>query len=267
MKIIKHISLVVLFIFFSGPLMGQSTETNYYSSDYMKVEPSNIQDYLACEKAWKKIHEYNKEQGNIQGWALDQVVSPSGSSCSYNFVTRQRFKSKKQLAEYQSNSYMPENWKSLLTSEEVELVNRTTELRTRVKTEVWSAEERILADDLSDADISVINYFKMPKGVTRSDHLKMERELWMPFHKSNVSNGNSKGWVLLNRELPLGNGYEYDVVTVDLYKDMNQFWEPMDEEAFMNLHPGKSVEDIMKKTASVGLREKAEIRKSIDSTD
>ena len=161
----------------------------------MKVESTNVQDYLACERAWKKIHTANKEAGAIEGWGLEQIISPSGSATEYNFVTRQVFKDRKQLAEYQSKKYFPENGKTLLTPEEIKLVNRTGELRIYVKNEVWSSEEREVAEDMSDADYAVINYFKMSDNVVRDDHLNVERKFWKPFHQQNIKEGKMKGWI------------------------------------------------------------------------
>lgn len=267
MSILKNSLLTVIVCLIASNVFGQDSATIYYSMDYMKVEPGNTSEYLACEKAWKKIHSLKKEEGAIESWALERVMSPSGSSTAYNFVTRQRFKDRDQLAAYQTGPYFPENWKTLLTEKEIELINRTSELRTYVKGEVWSAEERVLAKDLSDANISVVNYFKIPEGKYRSDHLKMERELWMPFHKQNVEQEKMKAWVLLNRELPMGSDYGYSIITVDVYKDMHQFWEPFDSDGLAKMHPGKSLEEIMNETSEVSIRGSSEIRKAIDSTE
>jgi len=265
MSTLKSI-LFTLLLFSTMALTGQS-ETVYYVSDFMSVAPGMHDDYRDCERAWKKIHQYKKDQGAIDGWALERITSPGGSDSPYNYVARQRFKSVEQLAAYQDNPYMPENWESLLTDEEIALVKRTSELRTWVKSEVWSTEERILADDADNSKIAVINYFSLPKGKTRADHLKMERDIWMPFHKKRIEAGNMKGWLLLKRELPIGRDYGAQIVTVDVYTDMAQFWEPFDIEAFEKLHPGKSMDDLWKMTMDAGVRSRAEIRRSLDSTN
>lgn len=255
---------VSLLLFWAMSLSAQNQTTYYYSIDYMKVKPGMTEDYLACEKAWKKIHTYKMNQGVIEGWALEEVVSPSGSNTEYNYVTRQRFKSLKQLAAFQSTHYFPDNWRSLLTHEEVKLVERTGDLRTYVKNEVWSSQDRVLASDMAGADIAVFNYFKMPTGISRSVHINMERSLWKPFHKEQVMKGNRKGWVLLNRELPIGSGYDYDVATVDVYTNMDQFWAPLDSDAMEKMHPNKTMDDIWNQTIAAGERSGADVRREID---
>lgn len=263
----KNYLLGILLCFFASTISSQNSATRYYVMDYMKVESNNVENYLACEKAWKKIHLHKVESGAIEGWGLERIVSPVGSSTEYNFVTRQIFKDRNQLAEYQSNKYFPDNWESLLTPKEIELVNQTGKLRTHVKSEIWSSEEREVSEDMSDSDYAVINYFKVPKGVSRTQHLNMERDLWQPFHQQKIKDGEMKAWILLNRELPMGSDYDYDIITVDVYKDLHQFWEPFDDEGFVKLHPGKSMEDLWAKTIEVGKRTSAEIRKSLDSTN
>lgn len=264
MKNIQLFLAISLCVLFSPYLHAQ--EGTYYSFDYMKVEPQNIQDYLKLEKAWKKIHLKKVEEGLIEGWGLARVMSPAGANEAYNFVTRIKFTNKAQLVKSQSMKYMPENWKTLLTPDEIKLVQRTSELRTWVKNEVWSVEERIIADNISESEYLVFNYFDMPKGVRRSTHFNVERNLWKPFHQANIDNGNLLGWLLFNRELPMGSDYDYDVATVDLYKNMEQFWEEFDEGLFTKIHPNKTMEEIWEETMAAGNRIKAELREIIDST-
>lgn len=256
--------LAALLCIMSGAIEAQTT-TQYYSIDYMKVAPENQEDYMACEMAWKKIHAEKMRLGLIEGWALERVISPSGTSQEYNYITRQRFKNTDQLAAYQSNPYFPTKWESLLTAEEIELIGRTGELRSLVKGEVWSSADLVLASDISKENFTVFNYFKMPEGMRRADHMEMELSLWKPYHQSQVDQGNRLGWVLLNRELPMGGSYDYDLATVDIFENLEQFWAPFDEDEFERLHPGKTWEDIWNATASKGKRGRAEIRRSLDS--
>lgn len=241
--------------------------TIYYSMDYMQVEPGNHKDYLACEKAWKKIHQHQKDAGIIEGWAIEMVLSPGGTDADYNYITRQRFKGEKQLSAYLAQPYMPDNWESLLTADEVALVKRTSELRTWVKNEVWSSVERVLADDIEDAKVVVFNYFGIPEGKRRSEHFKMERDIWMPIHTARVKDGQMKGWVMLNRELPMGSMYDYGVATVDIFKDMDQFWAPFPEDYFEKIHAGKDMDDLWEQTLAVSNRLSAELRLALDSTN
>lgn len=238
--------------------------TRYHVLSYIKVAPGKHAEYLKLEQAWKKIHAAKKKAGRLEGWALLDILAPSGASCEYNYVTRNTFTGNAQLADFFEGQYMPDNWQSLLTPEELGLVNRTDEIRTLVKNEVWSAVDGTMAPDLSDAKISVFNYFDFPEGKTGADHIKMEQDIWKPIHDARVKDGSMKGWVLLQLEFPFGASMPYHHATVDLYKDMNQLLAPWFDAYFAKVHAGKNVADLMKATGEAARLVKGELRMRID---
>lgn len=241
--------------------------TRYHVLSYIKVAPGKHAEYLKLEQAWKKIHAAKKKAGRMEGWALLDVLSPSGASCEYNYVTRNTFQGNDQLADFFEGAYMPDNWQSLLTKEEIDLVNRTDEIRTLVKNEVWSAVDGTMAPDLSDAKISVFNYFDFPEGKTSADHIKMEQDIWKPIHDARVKDGTMKGWVLLQMQFPFGASMPYQDATVDLYKDMKQLMAPWFDSYFAKVHPGKNVADLLKATGEAARLVKGELRLRIDVLD
>ena len=207
--------------------------------DFMQVEPGMHDDYLALEKAWKKLHTASKKAGKISGWTLERVVSPGGSSMAYNYITRQRLDGEKQLAGYLSGTNMPDNWTSLLTPDELALVMRTSEIRTWVKLEVWSSVDRVMAEKMENAKVNTFNYFSVPEGKTNEDHYQMERDIWMPVHSQRVNSGTMKGWVLLDLVMPMGNTQPYSCATVDIYTDMEQMLAPFLEDTFCQSPSGE----------------------------
>ena len=97
--------------------MTQTTDTIRYSHyAYMKVKPGMYDDYLKLEKAWKKIHAANKKAGKLHDWSLVEMLSPSGASNEYDFVCRNTYIGAAALAASYESTYLPDNWKSLLTS-------------------------------------------------------------------------------------------------------------------------------------------------------
>lgn len=74
--------------------------TTYHVLSYIKVAPGKHAEYLKLEQAWKKIHAAKKKAGRLEGWALLDVLAPSGASCEYNYVTRNTFKG---VSAYPSN--------------------------------------------------------------------------------------------------------------------------------------------------------------------
>jgi len=258
----KYLFLIVAFICFTNISQAQK---HYQSFDYMKVEAGNHQDYLAMEKVWKKIHTYNIKRGKISGWELLQVMSPTGSQTEYNYVTRISLKEGKQFEEFMTSFPMPENLDEMLTPEEMKLFKRTGELRTYVKNEVYSSLERILPEGYQDAKIHVFNYFDHPEGKRRADHVKVEKEHWMPMHKARIEADLMEGWVMGGMMFPFGADQPYHEITVDMYSDMTQYMKDYDfEEIFKEVHPDKSIEQLMKDTRSYSILRKGEIRMVLD---
>ena len=133
----------------------QDRPTSYHVVDYMKVKPGMHDEYIACEKAWKKIHEAKKAAGMLDDWALVSVLSPSGANVEYDFITRNQFDGEDKLAAYFEGPFMPENWQANLTKEELDLIDRTNEFRTLVKTEVWRTADAVFAEDMTNSNVHV----------------------------------------------------------------------------------------------------------------
>ncbi len=169
-------------------VVAQSDTTYYSVFDYIKVAPNMQGDYIKLEKAWKKIHIAKVKAGKLDDWSLTAVMSPSGANCEYNYVTRNSYRGSAHLAGYFESTFFPDNWQALLTPEELALVNRTNEIRTIVKEEVWSGVDNV-GGSTKKATIAVWNYFSSPAGKTHADHFKMERDIWEPVHTARVNDG------------------------------------------------------------------------------
>jgi hypothetical protein len=239
----------------------------YHVYEYMKVAPGMRDDYLKLEKAWKKIHLAKKQAGQLDDWSFAEQIMPAGASHEYDFVCRNSFVGADQFAKAFSDDYMPSNWQSLLTPDEVKVVERTEQLRTMVKREVWTDVERSMAPDMNKATIFVFNYFKQPAGKTRDDHTKVEKDFWLPMHAARIKDGGMKGWVLLGLDMPFGSSLPYDMATIDVYSDMKQYLTPWFEAYFTKIHPGKDPNEVMRQTFAATDLVKADVRRVVDRLD
>lgn len=233
----------------------------------MKVAPGMHGDYLKMEKAYKKMHAEAKKAGKMAGWALLEVISPAGTNTEYNYVARNTFSGEEQLANYMGGDFYDEKWESVLTKEEMALVERTEQIRSMVKVEVWSMVDGARAKDWETAKVAVFNYFDSPEGKTRTDHFNMEKEIWKPVHQARVDDGKMKGWVLLNLEFPFGASMPYNSATVDLYTDMKEYFTPWFEDYFKKVHPGKNLDELEKRTMEAATLTKGEVRMLLDRLD
>ncbi len=266
MKNMLFLLLLAILYCASNPIVAQTPTkpTGYVMMAYMKVAPNMEADYLKMEKAYKKLHAASKKAGKMDDWTLWALVSPRGANCEYNYVAHNRYLGDDQLANSVDGTNNP-NWESLLTPEEVSLVKRTNEIRTLVKSEVWSLVESIMPDDWSKkGKIGIFNYIASPAGKTRADHYKIERDIWMPVHTAHIKDGKMSAWWLMNMDLPFGSSQPYNSIAVDLYPDMKSYLAPWFDEYFKRIHPTKDVNDLMKQTTAATNLVKGEVRMVID---
>lgn len=238
--------------------------TTYHSLDYIKVNPGMYSDYLKLEKAWNKIHSANIKSGKYNQWVMDEVLYPRGANAEYDFITRHSFRGENQLTAYMEGTMMPDNWQDLLNHEEMALVQRTGEIRTIVKSEIWSSIDGVYADDFQDAKIHVFNFFDHPEGKSRADHVKVERDVWKPVHKARIDAGTLKGWFLVGMEFPYGAGMPYHDATVDVYASVADYFADNVIDIFNKVHAGKDANKLIDSTWESATLIRGEVRMMID---
>ena len=249
-------------------LHAQESDTRFHILDYMKVHPGMGGDYLKLETAWKKIHERNIAAGKQISWVLDRVLSPSGSSTEYNYVTRNTFDNAADLANYLTNGpNMPDDLEAFFSDDELKLVMKTGEIRSLVKEEIWTTVDGVFAEDMSDAKIHVFNFFDHPKGKTQSDHFKMENDIWKPVHTARVADGKMRGWALVSMMSPSGSSMPYHEATVDVYTNLEQMMEPFVEKYFNKVHEDKDMSKLFEETSANSDLIKRDIRMEIDRAE
>ncbi|HMQ48426.1 MAG TPA: hypothetical protein PKA00_13515 [Saprospiraceae bacterium] len=266
-KMSKTILLAVLCCLSNHFLSAQDTQ-GYYTFDYMKVAPGMHEEYLKLEKAWKKIHQANIKEGKYMAWELTRVEYPCGDNEEYNYVTRTNFRGEKQLANYLGNWTMPANLESLLSKEELALVERSSEIRTWVKSEVWFHEDMTVGKDINNEKIVVFNYFNFPESGSRTDHFRVEREIWKPVHEARIKDGKMIGWVMVGKTLPSGSAQPYFDATVDLYADWEQFLSLSNPiPYFEKIHAGKDFNQLFDETDAACDLLRQEVRMVLDNSD
>ncbi|MDH5382940.1 MAG: hypothetical protein OEW75_18945, partial [Cyclobacteriaceae bacterium] len=248
--------IVLLFLFsfiFPNQLFSQNpNETTYMVFDYMKIEPGKDQDYLELERAWKKINKAKVTEGILADWSLYKAVSPSGNLSEYNYITVNLLKGEKKLASYLEGNDMPKNWQSLVTKKELELVNKTVEIRVKVKSEVWYYVDGYFEKDWTkNSNVFVLNYMKTKPGRSVSEHTQVERDIWLPVHEARVKGKSMTGWGVYNMMLPFGSEREYQCATLDAYLDMEQFLTSEYAKYFAQVYPDQDLNELFSRTAEV----------------
>lgn len=255
---------IIIFLPFNST-QAQEDEAFYSVVNFMKVKPGMGDAYLDLEtKIWKKFHESRKKSGKIVNWMLFQVLSPSGSSVEYNYITVDVYKGAAGLASHYE--WDPAAMEGILTDEEMKKAMKTDEVRELVKSEVFRRRDAIWTEkEGATGIIQVANYMKFKEGVNGPEYKKVEDEIWKPVHEARVNDGGMTGWAVQSLELPYGSALPYDAVTVDVYETFEDMMAPFFDTYFPKVHPGKDVDDLLDKTGETHDLIKSDVLRRLDS--
>ncbi|WP_235298563.1 hypothetical protein [Portibacter marinus] len=221
-KVFAILTITFSLTFFTISGYGQIEQSRSISRvDYMKVKPGHVEDYLAVERVWKKIHQANIKKDMYQLWTVEEVISPSGDQYDYNYVTRISFKDPKQYSNFIDNAFSQVDLNSILSKEEMKIYNKTVDSRTLVKTEVWQLMDEMLDNDEEDKpwEYAKFNYFVINEGYTPDDFVEVQ-SIWSPVHEARIADDKLEGWVVLRKLMPYGSEFKERYATVDHYKSI-----------------------------------------------
>lgn len=103
--------------------------------DFMKVKPGKTADYLRAERDdWMPFHQTLVNDGASTGWGLWQGVFPGGTSAPYDYITSNRYST---YAHVMATDYEKTFKKASPAKNIGDIVNRTTQSRDLVKSELW----------------------------------------------------------------------------------------------------------------------------------
>lgn len=255
----------ILTLAFSGllflkPVAAQDDSTAYVIVEYMKVKPGMNDEYLACEQAWKLIHQERVKAGYITGWELEQVLYPSGTGTEYDYLTITHYKNWKAL-NAENGSTFDALFKAL-PEDKREIANKAEEYRDLVKREIWTAGDRVFATGSGRPRYEIENFMKIPADGW-DNWIDMESNFVKPVHEKNIALGNRAGWLMSFMVLPRGEELPYQASTVDFYST----WEDMAKNegaAWEAVYPGISMEEIGKRIESARTLVRSELRQLVD---
>lgn len=109
-----------------------------------------------------------------------------------------------------------------------------------------------------------LGYMKVaPDGV--DEYLSVERDLWKPIHQARLQEGIITGWALYEVWYPGGTATDYNYVTVNAYQDFSKIaLAALPDEKILQIHPGMTLEGLMKRTNAARDMVRIEMWSSID---
>ncbi|MEL7221703.1 MAG: hypothetical protein AAGJ93_10315, partial [Bacteroidota bacterium] len=144
MRILFTLLLTLSCTLFSAQLLQAQEEDNriFAIVDYMKVAPGMHAEYLACESAWKTLHQERVKAGDILNWEVEEVVY-SGLNEEYNYLTVTIVKG--WAAVERGNM----DFDKLITSvpaDQRKYIENADDYRTWVKGEIWLIQDNVFPE-------------------------------------------------------------------------------------------------------------------------
>ena len=261
---LKYLTVVFLLILSSGldQIKAQSPTSTYAQSDYMKVDPLKIDEYVEIEKTlWKPLHAQRIQDGNIVGWYLFSVWS-TGTSSEYNFVTITIYEGFAKMENPISENLIKRVHPKM---EPAELLKQTETTRNLVKSDYW---HYVYGLDLHGGNLPPPKYMEidfMSTELNNSwDYEQMEHDIWAPIHQDRMDRNLIQAWDLWALLLNWGTGKSYNhatVISYDQFAKIEHSWEGVDLE---HIHSGKNWDEILNDTDELRNLVKHELWELID---
>ena len=221
----KKLLMIIVVMFMTFQLAAQ--EKLYLVFEFMKVDNEQETAYRETEEFWAKIHEQKVKAGDIIGWDLWRL-QPGGEDQHFQYLTVNLYDDpvKMMSGAGDFNAAVKAAYPDMSEEDlnkKMDMTAKSRDLAVRVYLEEIDATTGDFAMPLGT--VAAINMMKVAPGNT-SKYEKMESEIFKPMHQRDVDNGVRGSWGLLKFLSPYGSDAYATHITVDMYKDYNQFFNP-----------------------------------------
>ena len=223
---------LIFLVMFALGYSAMAQDKLYYVLEFMKVAEINETAYLETESFWEKIHQERIKNGKVLGWELWKLKS-NDEDLSYQYLTISIYKDPAtMLAEWGDVIELAKKAFPKLSDEEIrkrmDLTARSRELAVR-----YYLERIDKTDDNFEMPVGTIATLSMMKVELEnfSKYEKAESEIFKPLHQIEIDNDQRASWNLNRFISPVGSDTYASHITMNIYKDFNQFFSTPAEEA------------------------------------
>ena len=222
---------LILLVIFALSYSAMAQDKLYYVLEFMKVDELNEAAYLETESFWEKIHEQRIKNGDVVGWELWKLKS-NDEDLSYQYLTINVYNDPaKMLAEAGNIIALAKKAFPKLSDEEInKRMDRTA--RSRELAVRYYLERIDKTDDDYEVPVGTIATLSMMKVDLEnfSKYETAESEVFKPMHQREIDNGQRESWNLNRFISPVGSDTYASHITMNIYKDFNQFFSTSSED-------------------------------------
>ena len=213
----KKIILILALIF------SVNASSQYYKYFYFSVPAGEESEYLQMEgEHFGKVMEKAVQDGAIQGWSVYRKVDSKRHE--YNYYSFVNFGSLETLANPGIGKYFNERYDE---SGSPGLISKALDKfgSYMVFSATFYRHDAQIRKNSDGFRYLKHNYAKVPDV---GAFIQAQGDNWGPFIKKYMDNGeiNQNIWVVSNMINPTGNGFDWNVKTVDGYDSLEDFYDP-----------------------------------------
>jgi hypothetical protein len=219
----KKLLMLITMVLLTSNVIAQ--DDLYLIFEFMKVDNEQETAYMETESFWEKIHEQRVKNGDIIGWDLWRL-NPGGEDQGFQYMTVNLYKDALSMFDGDGgfDAALKAAYPNMSEDELNKKFNATSKSRD-LAVRIFLEQINTTKDefDMPLGTIAAINLMKVALG-DFAKYEKAESEVFKPFHQKEVDEGRRANWGLLRYMSPVGSTTFASHITVDMYKDYNQFF-------------------------------------------
>ncbi len=241
---LRTLMVVLSVLTFTNLAMSQAPEITYSEVMYHKLLPGHtVQQAVALEKEWGKIHQIQLNGKAITGWyVLSKVLSSNPDQQAYDYITIKTFADMGHLSESYPDQVLEKAFGAAYKTKWADLLKRTGAIQQGGKVEIWRTMDGIL-NGKAPAPIWVIEFMKVKNGLD-NEYVALE-QTFKKLHQERVNMNNISGWTMAGLMYPAGTEKGYEYATVNYYSSMKDMADGRYMEAFKKVMPGQDPQKLM----------------------
>ena len=225
------------------PLTNFSQQpTTYYRISYYKAVPGKEEVLnTMITNVDAKVQQARINGGDISGWYAYKLLSPSGTSTDYDYMTvtiNNRFKHVFEPT-YTFDSALKKTYSSKGPQFLRDYHTRLNEARKLIKEEIYAGVA--LADSSAKDGFQskyIVSDFMQPKPEKFGDYMKAEVDTFRIIHRERIKmGGDISQWACFYKILPYDTKIGYSVLTFNFYNDIDATTSAKYAEAMKNTFP------------------------------
>ena len=251
----KKLFVIILLTLFVVQLSA-AQEKLYLEFDFMRVDNELDALYAETEAFWEKIHEQRLKNGDIIGWDL-WALQPGGEDQNFQYLTVSLYNDPVKMMSGAA-------WENILDRAKAAYPAMSEEDLTKKLNQTAATRDVAVRIFLELID-GTTGDFDMPLGTVASiDLMKVdldkysayeqaESKVFKPAHQKDVDAGLKGSWGLARFISPIGSDTYASHLTVNMYKDYEQYFKEYQRFYMENGDDGPAPTDAQAKAIQDGI--------------